>query len=158
MNDIAKKIKAIGDAADAIKKIENVTKESNFDWSLLFPEKKRLHLGWLLTSITAFTIICGATIIFGVQGEKLYIALFAAGLLCATWVSCCTHLRFENMTITGGVFFALVVTLLVVGRVLTPSEGANKMLDRVTEKPSSPDKATKPKNTSKPNTGESASK
>jgi len=149
MKDIADKIKTLGAAAEAIKKIENETKETNFNWSLLFPEKEKLHLGWLISSIATFVIICGATIIFGVPGQNMYIALFAAGLLCAAWVSCCAHLRFDNTTITGGGFFALVITLLVVGRVLTPSEGANRVLEQISEtsvKPQ-PETPTKPAKT-----------
>lgn len=140
MNDTAKKLQALSAAAEAVKKIENQTKETNFDWSLIFPEKKTLHLGWLISSIAVFMIICGAIIIFGVPGQNLYIALFAGGLLCAAWVSVCIHLRFDNKIISGGMAFALVVALLVVGRILTPYEGANKVLNQISDKTSNPEK------------------
>lgn len=143
VEDIASKLKALGKAAEAIKKIEDETKDLNFDWSLLFPEKKKIHLGWLISSIAVFVAICASAIFVGTANQQNYILLFAGGLLATTWVACCAHLRFDNKTITGSVFFSLIVTLLVAGRVLTPSEGAQKMLDQVSKdvqvkEPSSP--------------------
>lgn len=138
MNNIANQLKNLGEAAEAIKKVQDQTKESNFDWSLLFPEKKKIHLGWFLASITAFVAICAASIIAGTANQQTYIMLFAGGLLSATWVACCAHLRFDSLTITGSVLFALLITLLVAGRIISPSEGAQKMLDQVSKDAKTP--------------------
>lgn len=136
MEDIANRLRAAGDAVEAIKRIEDQTKDTNFDWSLLFPTKKRIHLGWLIFAIASFLLVCGAIVILGENTQNSFILLFSGGLLAATWVACCAHLRFESGILTAGVFFSLIVTLLVSGRVLTPSEGAERVLDQVSRESS----------------------
>lgn len=133
MDNIANKLKIFGEAAEAIKKIEDQTKDSNFDWTLLFQEKKKIHLGWLLLSLVFFMGICAAAIFIGQENQNTYMMLFVAGLLSAAWVSGCIHLRFENNIITGAAVFALIIALLVSCRVITPSEGANKILNQVSQ-------------------------
>lgn len=131
MDNIANKLKALGDAAEAIKRIEGETKDSNFDWSLLFPEKKKLHIGWLISSIIFFAAICVGAILLGTNDQQSYIIIFTAGILATIWVTSCAQLRFENTPLSGAIFFSLFIAFLVASRVLTPSEGAGKMLDRV---------------------------
>lgn len=133
MNDITKKIKEFSDTIETMKKIEDQTKDIGFDWSLLLQERPKIHLAWLIASIVFFALNFIGIIIAGQKNQDLYIILFSTGLLSATWVTCCIHLRFDNNVITGGVSFMLIVTLFVAGRVITPSEGANKILDKVSK-------------------------
>ena len=95
MTDFAKSLKALGQASEAIQRIEGQVKDSNFDWSLLFPEKKELHLGWLIGSIGIFILICIVAIYLNTKNQDLFLVVFGACLLCATWVGVCVHLAYQ---------------------------------------------------------------
>ncbi|NMM38595.1 MAG: hypothetical protein HHJ09_14045 [Glaciimonas sp.] len=131
MENIANKLKSIEQAAAAIKRIEGETKDTNFNWNLLFPPKKRLHLGWLVLSVVVYLTVCIVAVVIGAEDQQKYLITFVAGLMAITWLSCCAHLRFEKNTITGGVALAMLVGFLVAAGIFTPSQGADNILNRL---------------------------
>lgn len=133
MTDFAKNLKALGQASEAIQKIEGQVKDSNFDWSLLFPEKKQLHLGWLIGSVITFILFCAVSIYLNTKNQSLFLAVFGACFLCAAWVGVCVHLRFESNTVSLGLAFFLVIITLISNRIITPEQGAMKIMTQISD-------------------------
>lgn len=125
-----KELKEIEEKVQMVGKINDQVKDTNFDWTLIFPEKskeKEFHLGWLISSIVAFLIVAGVMVFFIKKGEPAYTFTFVVGLMSCIWLACCAHLRFKKGTTTTIVSIGSIIVFSVSAGIYTPEKAVDEL-------------------------------
>jgi hypothetical protein len=125
-----KELKEIEEKVQLVSKINGQVKDTNFDWSLIFPEQskeKEFHLGWLLLSIVTFLLVAGVMVFIIKKGEPAYTFTFAVGLMSCIWLACCAHLRFKKVTTTSIVSLGSIIVFSVSAGIYTPEKAVEEI-------------------------------
>lgn len=122
-----RKITEIEETIDAVTRIKDKVKDSNFDWSLVFPnQKSKINLWWLIASIFIYIVICSFSIYQG-YGDRFQKLMFMVGLLSCLWLSSCVHLRFSSKTITSFTLLIAFIGFFVSAELISPKEAVTEI-------------------------------